>query len=139
MIWKVFGNISARRSALPSMSNARRLHYEGSIYRFKFLMIATLLCAALTVIGFILGQVKGLIVMLLIFFCIIYTFILCLFVFRRLKDIGSGMKITIWTTLLHFWLVCMECGIYTYLHSLFSTRLPISTGLQKSVILLLIN
>lgn len=56
MIWKVFCNISARRSALPSMSNARRLHYEGSIYRFKFLMIATLLCAALTVIGFILGQ-----------------------------------------------------------------------------------
>lgn len=59
MIWKVFCNISARRSALPSMSNARRLHYEGSIYRFKFLMIATLLCAALTVIGFILGQVKS--------------------------------------------------------------------------------
>ncbi|XP_050430932.1 protein wntless [Adelges cooleyi] len=56
MIWKVFCNISARRSALPSMSNARRLHYEGSIYRFKFLMIATLLCAALTVIGFLMGQ-----------------------------------------------------------------------------------
>jgi len=56
MIWKVFCNISVRRSALPSMSNARRLHYEGSIYRFKFLMIATLLCAAMTVIGFILGQ-----------------------------------------------------------------------------------
>ncbi|XP_050528030.1 protein wntless [Daktulosphaira vitifoliae] len=56
MIWKVFCNISAKRTALPSMSNARRLHYEGSIYRFKFLMIATLLCAALTVIGFIMGQ-----------------------------------------------------------------------------------
>ncbi|XP_014486768.1 PREDICTED: protein wntless [Dinoponera quadriceps] len=57
MIWKVFTNISAKRAVLPSMSSARRLHYEGVIYRFKFLMIATLLCASLTVIGFILGQV----------------------------------------------------------------------------------
>nr|XP_034196601.1 protein wntless isoform X2 [Osmia lignaria] len=57
MIWKVFMNISAKRAALPSMSSARRLHYEGVIYRFKFLMIATLLCASLTVIGFMLGQV----------------------------------------------------------------------------------
>lgn len=32
-------NISAKRAALPSMSSARRLHYEGVIYRFKFLMI----------------------------------------------------------------------------------------------------
>lgn len=38
------------------MSTARRLHYEGIIYRFQFLMLATLLCAALTVIGFIMGQ-----------------------------------------------------------------------------------
>ncbi|KAF7394113.1 hypothetical protein HZH68_010932 [Vespula germanica] len=57
MIWKVFMNISAKRATLPVMSSARRLHYEGVIYRFKFLMIATLLCASLTVIGFILGQV----------------------------------------------------------------------------------
>jgi Wnt-binding factor required for Wnt secretion len=57
MIWKVFCNISAKRTSLPSMSGARRLHYEGVIYRFKFLMLATLLCAAMTVIGFILGQV----------------------------------------------------------------------------------
>ncbi|XP_029164188.1 protein wntless [Nylanderia fulva] len=57
MIWKVFMNISAKRAVLPSMSSARRLHYEGVIYRFKFLMIATLLCASLTVVGFILGQV----------------------------------------------------------------------------------
>ena len=60
MIWKVFCNISAKRTVLPSMSSARRLHYEGVIYRFKFLMLATLLCAALTVIGFILGQVSEL-------------------------------------------------------------------------------
>jgi hypothetical protein len=57
MIWKVFCNISIKRSALPSMSKLRRLHYEGIIYRFKFLMLATLLCALLTIIGFVLGQV----------------------------------------------------------------------------------
>lgn len=58
MIWNVFCNISAKRTVLPSMSSARRLHYEGVIYRFKFLMLATLLCAAMTVVGFILGQVS---------------------------------------------------------------------------------
>ncbi|EDW79572.1 uncharacterized protein Dwil_GK20551 [Drosophila willistoni] len=56
MIWKVFKNIGDKRTSLPSMSQARRLHYEGLIYRFKFLMLATLLCAALTVAGFIMGQ-----------------------------------------------------------------------------------
>lgn len=54
---QVFQNISAKRSVLPGMSSVRRLHYEGVIYRFKFLMLATLLCAAMTVVGFILGQV----------------------------------------------------------------------------------
>ncbi|XP_073962753.1 wnt ligand secretion mediator [Choristoneura fumiferana] len=57
MIWQVFVNISQKRQSLPTMSSVRRLHYEGIIYRFQFLMLATLLCAALTVIGFILGQV----------------------------------------------------------------------------------
>lgn len=57
MIWQVFMNISYKRQSLPTMCSVRRLHYEGIIYRFKFLMLATLLCAALTVIGFILGQV----------------------------------------------------------------------------------
>lgn len=57
MIWRVFCNISVKRASLPSMSSMRRLHYEGIIYRFKFLMLATLLCAAMTVIGFILNQV----------------------------------------------------------------------------------
>ncbi|XP_042243219.1 protein wntless-like isoform X2 [Homarus americanus] len=58
MIWKVFINISSKRQSLSAMSSARRLHYEGIIYRFKVLMLATLLCAAMTVIGFILGQVS---------------------------------------------------------------------------------
>ncbi|KFB39690.1 hypothetical protein ZHAS_00007161 [Anopheles sinensis] len=58
MIWKVFCNINIKRTSLPSMSSARRLHYEGIIYRFQFLMLATLLCAALTIIGFIIGQVS---------------------------------------------------------------------------------
>lgn len=58
MIWKVFKNISIKRSVLPSMSAARRLHYEGIIYRFNFLMLATVICAAITVISFILGQVS---------------------------------------------------------------------------------
>lgn len=38
------------------MSQARRLHYVGIIYRFQFLMLTTLICAALTVVGFIMGQ-----------------------------------------------------------------------------------
>lgn len=56
LIWKVFRNISIKRTSLPSMSSVRRLHYEGIIYRFKFLMLTTLICAALTIIGFVMGQ-----------------------------------------------------------------------------------
>jgi len=58
IIYRVFRNISAKRQALPAMASSRRQFYEGVIYRFQFLMLATLLCAAMTVIGFILGQVK---------------------------------------------------------------------------------
>jgi len=58
IIYRVFRNISAKRQALPAMASNRRQFYEGVIYRFKFLMLATLLCAAMTVIGFILGQVN---------------------------------------------------------------------------------
>ncbi|XP_068624941.1 protein wntless [Battus philenor] len=57
MVWQVFTNISLKRQSLPTMCSVRRLHYEGIVYRFKFLMLTTLLCAALTVVGFILGQV----------------------------------------------------------------------------------
>lgn len=58
MVFQVFRNISGKRSALPAMNKARRLHYEGLIFRFKFLMLITLACAALTVIFFITSQVS---------------------------------------------------------------------------------
>jgi len=57
MIRKVFNTISSRSEAFQHMSKLRRLHYSGLIWRFKFLMLATVFTAALTVIGFIIGQV----------------------------------------------------------------------------------
>ncbi|CAG9767063.1 unnamed protein product [Ceutorhynchus assimilis] len=56
MIWRVFKNISIKRSVLPSMTQARRLHYEGTMYRFTFLMGATVVCAGITIVSFILNQ-----------------------------------------------------------------------------------
>ncbi|MBN3313254.1 WLS protein, partial [Atractosteus spatula] len=56
MVFQVFRNISGKQSSLPAMSKARRLHYEGLIFRFKFLMLVTLACAAMTVIFFIISQ-----------------------------------------------------------------------------------
>ncbi|ENN71131.1 protein wntless [Dendroctonus ponderosae] len=56
MIWRVFKNISVKKSILPSMTQARRLHYEGIMYRFTFLMAATLVCAGITVVSFIFNQ-----------------------------------------------------------------------------------
>lgn len=58
LLYRVLRNISFKRSALPSMSQARRMYYEGIIYRFKFLLLATQICAALTVIAYIIGQVS---------------------------------------------------------------------------------
>ncbi|XP_015907163.1 protein wntless [Parasteatoda tepidariorum] len=58
LVFKVFKNIGFKRNTLPSMSSARRMYYEGIIYRFKFLMLTTVICAALTVISFIIGQVS---------------------------------------------------------------------------------
>jgi len=57
MIRKVFSTISSRSESFQHMSRLRRLHYSGIIWRFKFLMLATVFTAALTVIGFIIGQV----------------------------------------------------------------------------------
>ncbi|XP_010892003.1 protein wntless homolog isoform X1 [Esox lucius] len=58
MVFQVFRNISGKRSCLPAMTKARRLIYEGLIFRFKFLMLVTLTCAAMTVIFFIISQVN---------------------------------------------------------------------------------
>ncbi|GAB0092084.1 Protein wntless [Sergentomyia squamirostris] len=57
MVYKVMRNIGVKKSSLSSMSTARRLRYTGIIYRFQFLMLSTIVCAAFTVIGFIMGQV----------------------------------------------------------------------------------
>jgi hypothetical protein len=32
MVWRVFRNISTKRTALPAMSAVRRLHYQGEIF-----------------------------------------------------------------------------------------------------------
>ncbi|XP_059174056.1 protein wntless homolog B-like isoform X2 [Physella acuta] len=58
LVFKVFRNISAKRNSLLHMSTLRRQYYSGRIFRFKFLMVVTLLCAALTVIFFIIGQLS---------------------------------------------------------------------------------
>ncbi|XP_029285876.1 protein wntless homolog isoform X2 [Cottoperca gobio] len=51
-------NIGGKIQQLPAMPKARRLRYKGIIFRFKFLMLVTLACAAMTVIFFILNQVS---------------------------------------------------------------------------------
>ncbi|XP_029905676.1 protein wntless homolog isoform X1 [Myripristis murdjan] len=58
MVGCVFRNIGGKVQQLPAMSETRRLHYEGIIFRFKFLMLVTLACAAMTVIFFIITQVS---------------------------------------------------------------------------------
>uniref|UniRef100_A0A6B2E8C0 Protein wntless n=1 Tax=Phlebotomus kandelakii TaxID=1109342 RepID=A0A6B2E8C0_9DIPT len=56
MVFRVMRNIGAKRGSLSTMSAARRLRYAGVIWRFQFLMLATVVCAALTVVGFVMGQ-----------------------------------------------------------------------------------
>nr|XP_046247772.1 protein wntless homolog [Scatophagus argus] len=58
MVCCVFRDISGKIKQLPAMPEARRLRYKGIIFRFKFLMMVTLTCAALTIIFFILNQVN---------------------------------------------------------------------------------
>ncbi|XP_026160399.1 protein wntless homolog [Mastacembelus armatus] len=58
MVCCVFKNIGGKILQLPAMPEARRLHYKGIIFRFRFLMLVTLACAAMTVIIFIINQVS---------------------------------------------------------------------------------
>ena len=51
LIYKVFRTISAKQAAISAMSRIRRIHYEGLIWRFRFLMLATVVTAAMTAIG----------------------------------------------------------------------------------------
>ncbi|XP_019936137.1 protein wntless homolog isoform X2 [Paralichthys olivaceus] len=58
MVHCVFRNIGGKVQRLPAMPETRRLCYKGIIFRFKFLMLVTLACAAMTIIFFILNQVS---------------------------------------------------------------------------------
>ncbi|CAK6956314.1 protein wntless homolog [Scomber scombrus] len=58
MVICVFRNIGGKIQQLPAMPEARKRRYKGIIFRFKFLMLVTLACAAMTVIFFILTQVS---------------------------------------------------------------------------------
>lgn len=58
MVFKVFWIIRGKRAAIPTMSRARQLQYQGLIYRFEFLMVVTVLCAGLTVVFFVISNVN---------------------------------------------------------------------------------
>lgn len=57
-IWLAFANISTKQQNLPSMPTARRMIYQGVIFRFKFLLVATFVCATSTIVAYIMGQVS---------------------------------------------------------------------------------
>lgn len=124
----MFRNISAKRQALPAMASARRQFYEGVIYRFKFLMLATLLCAAMTVIGFILGQVSCTARV----FPVIQAHI-AFIIARFPKASGNGTKILTSNTRPPFSPEFMECGMFTSWHFCVYTRRLINAGLAKVV------
>ncbi|CAB3411180.1 unnamed protein product [Caenorhabditis bovis] len=57
-IFKVWTTIRRKRSAQLYQNNEnRRLKVEGIIYRFKFLMVFTLLCALCTIVAYFMKQV----------------------------------------------------------------------------------
>ncbi|RNA26605.1 wntless [Brachionus plicatilis] len=55
---KVYLNLRTKQSQLPAMNKLRRALYEGIIYRFKFLLVYTLLCAAMTIAFFMLNNLN---------------------------------------------------------------------------------
>lgn len=58
LVGKVFWNFYRKQSQLPAMNKMRRAFYEGIIYRFKFLLACTLICAAFTVSFFIVNSIN---------------------------------------------------------------------------------
>ncbi|RWS18011.1 wntless-like protein [Dinothrombium tinctorium] len=57
-IWSVFRNISTNQTSLRALCSSPRLIHSGIIYRFKFLLLTTLICAALTIVAFIMDEVS---------------------------------------------------------------------------------
>lgn len=55
-VWLVRKNIISKKTSLPGMSSTRRLVYEGIIYRFNFLLVATIFSAGATFVAYIMGQ-----------------------------------------------------------------------------------
>lgn len=51
-----YGTISGKQSSLPVMQITKRLKYQGMIYRFKFLLCATIVCALSTFVFYGLSQ-----------------------------------------------------------------------------------
>jgi hypothetical protein len=55
-IYLAFNTISGKQYALPKMQITKRLKYQGMIYRFKFLLCATAICAISTLIFYALSH-----------------------------------------------------------------------------------
>lgn len=53
LVGKVALNFYVKQTQLPAMNSLRRAFYEGIIYRFKFLLASTVICAAFTFAFFI--------------------------------------------------------------------------------------
>jgi len=56
-ICRVLMTVKARRATLISSRPSRRLRFEAIVYRFKFLMLFTIVCAGLTVAAFIMTKI----------------------------------------------------------------------------------
>lgn len=53
LVCRVLWNFYNKSSQLPAMNKMRQAFYEGIIYRFRFLLATTVICAALTIAFFI--------------------------------------------------------------------------------------
>lgn len=86
---------------------------QAIIYRFKFLMLLTLVCAALTIASFIMSEVIE--SHLFIFRALIVSFFNA-GIFRLVKGRYAGETTKsrrCWITVARFWLACTACGIFT--------------------------